>query len=148
MLTKNINFINFKNKKKNKKINLKLKLIIKENNAIIQSLKNTYRNSYKNKSLKSLNKKFDYRIIGMGGSTLGAQAIYDFLKIKIKKNFFFIDNLKSKTKKFTNRPINNVVISKSGNTIETIVNFNTLIKKKDNKLIITENKNNYLRQLS
>ena len=148
MLTKNINFINFQNKKKNKKINLKLKLIIKENNAIIQSLKNTYRNSYKNKSLKSLNKKFDYRIIGMGGSTLGAQAIYDFLKIKIKKKFFFIDNLQSKTKKFTNRPINNVVISKSGNTIETIVNFNTLIKKKDNNLIITENKNNYLRQLA
>ena len=148
MLTKNINFINFQNKKKNKKINLKLKSIIKENNAIIQSLKNTYKNSYKNKSLKSLNKKFDYRIIGMGGSTLGAQAIYDFLKIKVKKNFFFVDNLQSKTKKFTNRPINNVVISKSGNTIETIVNFNTLIKKKDNNLIITENKNNYLRQLA
>ena len=148
MLTKNINFINFQNKKKNKKINLKLKSIIKENNAIIQSLKNTYKNSYKNKTLKSLNKKFDYRIIGMGGSTLGAQAIYDFLKIKVKKNFFFVDNLQSKTKKFTNRPINNVVISKSGNTIETIVNFNTLIKKKDNNLIITENKNNYLRQLA
>ena len=148
MLTKNINFINFQNKKKNKKINLKLKLIIKENNAIIQSLKNTYRNSYKNKSLKSLNKKFDYRIIGMGGSTLGAQAIYDFLKIKVKKKFFFVDNLQSKTKKFTNRPINNLVISKSGNTIETIVNFNTLIKKKDNNLIITENRNNYLRQLA
>ena len=31
----------------------------------------------------------------MGGSTLGTQAIYDFLKNKIKKNFFFIDNLKN-----------------------------------------------------
>ena len=30
-------------------------------------------------SIKHFNKKFDYRIIGMGGSTLGAQAIYDFL---------------------------------------------------------------------
>ena len=29
----------------------------------------------------------------MGGSTLGAQAIYDFLKKKIKKNFIFVDNL-------------------------------------------------------
>ena len=152
MLTKNINFINFQNKKKDKKkdkkINLKLKSILKENSTIIQSFKNTYRDSYNNKNLKSLNKKFDYRIIGMGGSTLGAHAIYDFLKIKIKKNFFFVDNLQSKTKKFTNRPINNLVISKSGNTIETIVNFNTLIKKKDNNLIITENKNNYLRQLA
>ena len=29
----------------------------------------------------------------MGGSILGAKAIYDFLKYKIKKNFLFIDNL-------------------------------------------------------
>ena len=38
----------------------------------------------------------------MGGSTLGAQAIYDFLKKKIKKNFIFVDNLnalKIKSKK-------------------------------------------------
>ena len=40
-----------------------------------------------------------------------------------------------------------MIVSKSGNTIETIVNFNTLIKKKDKNLIITENKNSYLRQL-
>ena len=148
MLTKNINFINFKIKKKNIKINLKLKSLLKENNAVIQSFRSTYRDSYNKKNFKSLNKNFDYRIIGMGGSTLGAQAIYDFLKIKIKKKFFFIDNLQSKQKLSIKKPINNLVISKSGNTIETIVNFNTLIKKKDNNLIITENKNNYLRQLA
>ena len=33
---------------------------------------------------------FKFRIIGMGGSSLGAQAIYDFLKKKIKKNFYFL----------------------------------------------------------
>ena len=148
MLTKNINFTNFKIKKKNIKINLKLKSLLKENNAVIQSFRSTYRDSYNKKNFKSLNKNFDYRIIGMGGSTLGAQAIYDFLKIKIKKKFFFIDNLQSKQKLSIKKPINNLVISKSGNTIETIVNFNTLIKKKDNNLIITENKNNYLRQLA
>ena len=148
MLTKNINFINFKLKKKNKKINLKLKSLLKENNSVIQSFRSTYRDSYNKKNFKSLNKNFDYRIIGMGGSTLGAQAVYDFLKIKIKKKFFFIDNLQSKQKLSIKKPINNLVISKSGNTIETIVNFNTLIKKKDNNLIITENKNNYLRQLA
>ena len=53
MLTKNINFINFQNKKKDKKkdkkINLKLKSILKENSTIIQSFKNTYRDSYNNK---------------------------------------------------------------------------------------------------
>ena len=31
----------------------------------------------------------------MGGSTLGAQAIYAFLKHKIKKKFKFIDNLQN-----------------------------------------------------
>ena len=148
MLTKNINFINFKIKKKNKQINFKLKSLLKENNAVIQSFRGTYRDSYNKKNLKFLNKNFDYRIIGMGGSTLGAQAIYDFLKIKIKKKFFFIDNLQSKQKLSTKKPFNNLVISKSGNTIETIVNFNTLIKKQDKNLIITENKNNYLRQLA
>ena len=84
----------------------------------------------------------------MGGSTLGAQAIYDFLKKKIKKKFFFVDNLQSKTKLSNHKSFNNLVISKSGNTIETIVNFNTLIKKKDKNLIITENKNSYLKQLA
>ena len=31
----------------------------------------------------------------MGGSTLGAQTIYDFLNNRIKKNFIFTDNLKA-----------------------------------------------------
>ena len=39
----------------------------------------------------------------MGGSSLGAEAIYSFLKEKIKKNFLFIDDLdidiKKKSKK-------------------------------------------------
>ena len=148
MLSKNINFVNFKIKKKNKKINLKLKSILKKNDGVIQSLRKTYKDSYNYKNLRSLKKNFDYRIIGMGGSTLGAQAIYDFLRQKINKNFFFIDNLQSKPKTLSNKPFNNLVISKSGNTIETIVNFNTLIKKKDKNLIITENKNSYLRELA
>ena len=148
MLTNSIKFTNFKSKKKNKKIKLKLNTILKKNNHVIQSLRKTYKDSYNYKHLNSLNKNFDYRIIGMGGSTLGAQAIYDFLKKKIKKKFFFVDNLQSKTKLSNHKSFNNLVISKSGNTIETIVNFNTLIKKKDKNLIITENKNSYLKQLA
>ena len=36
----------------------------------------------------------------MGGSILGTQTIYDFLKHKIKKkNFLFIDNLQKKNLK-------------------------------------------------
>ena len=80
----------------------------------------------------------------MGGSTLGAQAIYDFLKPKIKKKFEFIDNLKNfQQKKFKKKKVN-IVISKSGNTIETLVNTNILIRKKDKNLFITENKINHL----
>ena len=40
------------------------------------------------------------------------------------------------------------MISKSGNTIETIVNANLLIKKKDKNIFITEDKKNYLHILA
>ena len=83
----------------------------------------------------------------MGGSTLGAQTIYQFLSEKIKKNFSFIDNLQAKQKK-NNPKTTNIVISKSGNTIETIVNSNILIKNKRNNIFITENKENYLHNLA
>ena len=83
----------------------------------------------------------------MGGSTLGTQAIYDFLKHKIKKNFIFIDNLLNKQKKEKKNFIN-LIVSKSGNTIETIVNSNILIKKNDENIFITENKKSYLHTLA
>ena len=56
-------------------------------------------------------------MIGMGGSTLGTQAIYDFLKHKIKKNFIFIDNLQTKINK-DKKKLYNLIISKSGNTMK------------------------------
>ena len=83
----------------------------------------------------------------MGGSNLGARAIYNFLKNKIKKNFIFVDNLQP-TKNNIKKKYNNLIISKSGNTIETIINSNILIKKSDKNLFITENKKNYLRQFA
>ena len=46
-----------------------------------------------------MNKNFnDLRLIGMGGSSLGTQAIYSFLKHKVKKKFVFIDDLSSQPK--------------------------------------------------
>ena len=80
----------------------------------------------------------------MGGSTLGTQTIYDFLRKKIKKNFSFVDNLQSTTKINNEKKITNLVISKSGNTIETIINTNLFLKKKHNNIFITENKKSYL----
>ena len=99
MLTKNINFINFNLKKKKNYIKFYLNKILKQNNEVINSLRSSYKNSYKNKIFKVFKKKLDYRLIGIGGSSLGAQAIYDFLKKKIKKNFIFIDNLNAFEKK-------------------------------------------------
>ena len=150
MLSKNINFTNFKTKTKikNKKIYLKLKSILKKNDFVIKSLRKNFKDKYNSKNLRIFNKKFDFRIIGMGGSTLGAQAIYDFLREKIRAKFLFVDNLNSKTIQKSNKAFNNLLISKSGNTIETIVNLNTLIKKNDKNLIITENRSSYLRQIA
>jgi glucose-6-phosphate isomerase len=84
----------------------------------------------------------------MGGSSLGANAIYDFLKKKIKKNFLFFDNLQNNTKVKNKKKYTNLIISKSGNTIETIVNTNILIKKKDQNIFITEKKNSFLHILA
>ena len=85
----------------------------------------------------------------MGGSILGAEAIYNFLKKKIKKKFKFVNNLNSNADHFKDKNINlNLIISKSGNTLETIANANTLIKNKDSNIIITENKDSYLTNLA
>ena len=144
MLTSRINFINFKQQKKNKKIKQLLNKTLKNRNEVVQSLDKNYKNSYNINKLRKFKTSKNFKIIGMGGSTLGAQAIYDFLKPKIKKNFEFIDNLQPIKKKKDNKNYTNFIISKSGNTIETIANSNILTKKKDKNIFITENKNNYL----
>ena len=144
MFNKNIDFKNFKIKKKIKYIKKKLELLLKENNQVIKSLSKKYKNSFDKKKLNNYKKFSNYRIIGIGGSSLGAQAIYDFLKHKIKKNFLFINNLQNKNKFINEKKYNNLIISKSGNTIETIVNANILIKKKDTNIFITDNKKSYL----
>tara|TARA_B100000900_G_scaffold353437_1_gene321611 strand:- start:281 stop:1432 length:1152 start_codon:yes stop_codon:yes gene_type:complete len=148
MLTKNINFINFQNKKKSKSILNSLKLILSGNNEIILSLKKNYKNSYGKKILKLFKNKNDYRIVGMGGSILGANAIYDFLNDKIKKKFYFINNLQVNHSRLFKKNYNNLIISKSGNTLETIINFNILVKKNDKNLFITEDKNSYLKKIA
>ena len=148
MFTKNISFKNFFIKKKNSSVKKNLSLILNEKNQVISSLSKSYKDSFNKKNTNHFNKKFDYRIIGMGGSTLGAQAIYDFLKKKIKKKFTFVDNLNAYENKKEKKNLNNLIISKSGNTTETIVNANILIKKKDKNLFITEKKESYLSLLA
>ena len=149
MLSPRISFKNFKSKKvKSSLVRKKLKDLVREKNEILKSLSKDYLYNFNRKNLKKFKNSLDYRVIGMGGSSLGAQAIYDFLRHKIKKNFFFIDNLKRNNQEKKKKNYNNLIISKSGNTIETIVNVNLLIKKQDQNTFITENKKNYLNLLA
>ena len=148
MLTAGIKFINFKTKLSTKILKKKLNLLLKENNQVLKSLGKEYKNDYNTKIVNKYKKFSNYRIIGMGGSSLGAQAIYDFFKKKIKKKFSFIDNLRMHSKNDNLNDSTNLIISKSGNTIETIVNANILIKKKDKNIFITENRNSYLYNLA
>ncbi len=139
MLTTRINFKNFKIKK-NLKLQAKILPLFKKKNEIINSLSKDYKDSFNKKELNKFKKFNNFRLIGMGGSTLGAQAIYSFLCAKIKKKFEFIDNLKNHQNKNLKNKIVNIIVSKSGNTIETIANANILINKKDKNIFITENK--------
>ena len=144
MISPNISFNNFKIKHKNQKLKQKLISILSEENEIINSLKKSYKNSYTKKLIKKFKNSKNFRLIGMGGSILGTNTIYEFLKYKIKKNFIFVDNLQAKENKSEKKKFTNLIVSKSGNTLETIVNTNLYLKKKDKNIFLTENKNNYL----
>ncbi len=144
MLTDGINFKNFNVKAKPQLVKKKFELLIKENNEVLKSLSKNYQNSF-SKNFVSKYKKFsNFRIIGLGGSTLGSQAIYQFLFKKIKKKFVFIDNLDPSFRKNIKTKNLNLIISKSGNTIETIANANILINKKDKNIFLTENRKSHL----
>ena len=149
MLTSTIHFTKFKIKiKKKNKIKNELKFILKENTQVINSLTKKYKNKFNKKDISKYKKLRNFRIIGMGGSSLGAQAIYDFLKHKIHKKFEFLDNLRPDYKNLSNSNTLNLIISKSGNTLETIVNSNICIKKKQKNIFVTENKRSYLHTLA
>ena len=144
MISQNISFKNFKLKNKNQKLKKKLISILSEENEVISSLKKSYKNNYTKKLIKKFKNSKNFRLIGMGGSILGTNTIYEFLKYKIKKNFIFVDNLQAKENKSEKKKFTNLIVSKSGNTLETIVNTNLYLKKKDKNIFLTENKNNYL----
>ena len=153
MLTKNIKFKKIIIKSKNYNTNSIYKNMMRNYRSghlkLLSCLSKNYKYSYDKKLIKKYKKYLNFRIIGMGGSILGAEAIYQFLKHKIKKNFFFLNNLEKKfnlLKKEKN--IVNLIISKSGNTLETISNSNIVIKNNKKNIIITENKKNYLNDLA
>ena len=154
MLTKNIKFKNFEHKANKSKYNF-LKKIINLNNLLIKypllnSLTNKYKYNYNKKKLIKLKKFSEYNILGMGGSILGAETIYSFLKIKIKKKFFFFNNLQNNLEEKAKSKRLNIIISKSGNTLETFSNLNLILTKqnKNKNIVITENRNNNLISLA
>ena len=149
MLTKNIKFKNFKIKKNSKQIKKDLKNILLNRNAVLDSLSTNYKSSYNKKTILKFKKFSNIRIIGMGGSILGTESIFYFLKNRIKKNLFFFNNLQSKMDTGSSKKkYLNIIVSKSGNTLETISNSNIIIKNQDKNIFITENKNNYLHLLA
>ena len=78
-------FKNFLNIKNNKSVKKDFQKLLKNQPLFFETLKPTYKYSYSKKIL-SKNKKFsNIRVIGMGGSILGTEAIYNFLKKKSKK---------------------------------------------------------------
>ena len=149
----NLNSSTFKrNFIKTKKIFENFKLDFEVEIPLLQSYEKNYKMNFSSKTMKKFSKYQNIIIFGMGGSILGSKCIYSFLKNKIKKKIFFFDNLDPnlhaqyrKIKDIKNSCF--IVISKSGNTLETITNLsivfsNSLIRNK--LIIITEIKSSAL----
>ncbi len=153
MFSKNIIFKNFKQKKNikfKKKINNILKKELVKSSPLLNSFSQNYEYSFKNIKINKFKKYSFINLIGMGGSILGTEAIYDFLKFKIKKKVKFYNNLNNKIELKSKNKVLNLVVSKSGNTLETISNFNLILnsQRKNKNIIITENKLSFLNKLA
>ena len=153
MIINSIGFKNFKIKENlalvKKEFNLLISDYYKNKKNILNTLSKNYNYSTNFKVVKKLKKKLFFRIIGMGGSILGSEAIYCFLRKKIKKNFLFINNLQNSLKLQKNKRTQvNIIISKSGNTLETICNSNILLRGSEKNIIISESQDNYLNKLA
>ena len=119
-------------------------------------LNSKFKFNFDNKNFKKFKKFKKIVIIGMGGSILGAEAIYNFLNTKIKKKIYFFndlnpDSISSLKKKENFNKVLFLIISKSGNTVETLSNIfalNIIKKNAKNIIVISEKKNNPLFNLS
>ena len=161
MLNKS-NFFNkyYSNSKKTKENLKQTKFFFNSLVSDIENFKvpllNSYKKDYEFDFSETLIKKFSkYKniiIFGMGGSILGAKSIYSFFKKKIKKQVFFFDNLDidlhlkyNEIKNLKNSCF--VIVSKSGNTIETLSNLSVVFSKivlKNKLVVITESSDNNL----
>ena len=142
-----------KNLKKTKKIFNSFLVDLKNNQIpLLESYEKNYAFDFSTAIIKKFSKYKNIIVIGMGGSILGTKSIYTFFKKKIKKNVFFFDNLDGnlnlkykEIKSLSNACF--IVVSKSGNTLETITNLGTVFSKnliKNKLIVITEFTDNAL----
>ena len=141
-------FINRLSRKFNK-VYLEIQKDLSKSGKTLNVLSSEYNFNFKIKDLDKFKKFKIIAIIGMGGSSLGTRAIYNFFESKIKKKIYFFDNLEEKKIKRFKKKISSkilfIVISKSGNTVETLSNtfFLDIIKRNaKNVILISEKKNN------
>ena len=150
MFSKKIKITCFDSQKKNnKKIERLFSEILQKKKLgykVIDTFSNNYQYSYDKNKISKFKKFKTISVFGLGGSSLCIKAIYDFLKFKIKKKVYFYDNLDVAVPKIVKNKNLDIIISKSGTTLETIVNQNIFSNSK--KLFITENKKSYLMDLA
>ena len=79
--------------KKFEKIFIKTKKEVYVKKKTLNILNNNFKFNFKIKDLNRFDKFQNIAIIGMGGSILGAEALYSFFKKKIKKKVYFFNNL-------------------------------------------------------
>ena len=129
---------------------------IKSEDKTLNMLNDNYKFNFLKKDLKKFKKFKKIVIVGMGGSILGSEAIYYLFKKNIKKKVYFLNDLdESKVNAVRSSiKINKtlfLIISKSGNTLETITNtflLKILRKNAKNIILISEQKNNIIYSLS
>ena len=150
MFSKKIKITCFDSQKKNnKKIERLFSEILQKKKLsykVIDTFSNNYQYSYDKNKISKFKKFKTISVFGLGGSSLCIKAIYDFLKFKIKKKVYFYDNLDVEVPKIVKNKNLDIIISKSGTTLETIVNQNIFSNSK--KLFITEYKKSYLMDLA
>ena len=141
--------------KKFDKIFLEIKSDIKNKDKTLHVLDKNFKFNFNVKDLKNFKKFKSIAFIGIGGSILGTEAIYNFFRTRIKKKIYFLNNIDesqiANLKKKNLSKILFIITSKSGSTIETLSNtfaLNIIKKNAKNIIIITEKKNNLLFSLA
>ena len=141
--------------KKFDKIFLEIKSDIKNTNKTLHVLNKNFKFNFNVKDLKNFKKFKSIAFIGIGGSILGTEAIYNFFRTRIKKKIYFLNNIDesqiANLKKKNLSKILFIITSKSGSTIETLSNtfaLNIIKKNAKNIIIISEKKNNLLFSLA